>query len=181
VVAAAPRLETERLVLRPWNIDADLDVYAAICADPEVMRYIGDGATRTRADCAVQLASFERAWAERGFGLFALELTSTGELIGFVGLAVPEFLPEIMPAVEIGWRLSRANWGHGYATEAARVVLAFGFDDVDLERVVSVHAVGNEPSANVMRKIGMHLDRETTHPATGRSVRVYAIDRPTTR
>ena len=177
----APRLETDRLVLRPWNIEADLEPYAALCADPEVMRYIGDGTTRTHADCAVQLASFERAWSDRGFGLFALDLKSTAELIGFVGLAVPEFLPEIMPAVEIGWRLSRANWGHGYATEAARGVLAFGFEQVDLERIVSVHAVGNEPSGNVMRKIGMHLERETTHPATGRAVRVYAIDRPVTR
>ena len=70
-----------------------------------------------------------------------------------------------MPAVEIGWRLSRAHWGNGYATEAARAVLAFGFDVLGLERVVSVHAVGNDPSGNVMQKIGMHLDRETTDPA----------------
>jgi RimJ/RimL family protein N-acetyltransferase len=101
--------------------------------------------------------------------------------MGFVGLAIPDFLPEIMPAVEIGWRLSRANWGNGYATEGARAVLAFGFGALDLERIVSVHAVGNDPSGNVMRKIGMHLDRETTHPRNGRAVRVYAIDRPVNR
>jgi RimJ/RimL family protein N-acetyltransferase len=178
VVADAPRLETERLVLRRWDVDADLDPYAALCADPEVMRYIGDGSVRTRADCAVQLEAFERGWAGFGFGLFALELKSTGELIGFAGLAIPEFLPELMPAVEIGWRLSRSNWNCGYATEAARTVLAFGFEPVGLDRIVSVHAVGNEPSGNVMRKIGMHFDRETVHPASGRAVRVYAIDRP---
>lgn len=181
MVADTPRLETDRLVLRRWDTEADLDAYAALCADPEVMRYIGDSSTRTRVDCAVQLDSFERAWSTRGFGLFALDLKRPEALIGFAGLAVPEFLPEIMPAVEIGWRLSRASWGCGYATEAARAVLAFGFEVIDLQRIVSVHAVGNDPSGNVMRKIGMHLDRETTHPASGRAVRVYAIDRPVTR
>jgi RimJ/RimL family protein N-acetyltransferase len=180
-VASTPHLETDRLVLRRWNVDADLDVYAELCADPEVMRYIGDGSIRTRVDCAVQLHAFEQAWAERHFGLFAVDLKETGDLIGFTGLAVPEFLPEIMPAVEIGWRLSRANWGHGYATEAACAVLAFGFEAVGLERIVSIHAVGNDPSGNVMRKIGMHLERETTHPASGRAVRVYEIERPATR
>ena len=83
--------------------------YAAICADPEVMRYIGDGTTRTRAQCADQLRAFEQSWSDRSFGLFALELTRTGELIGFIGLAIPDFLPEIMPAVEIGWRLPRTG------------------------------------------------------------------------
>jgi RimJ/RimL family protein N-acetyltransferase len=101
-------------------------------------------------------------------------------MIGFTGLAIPDFLPEIMPAVEIGWRLARAHWDRGYATEAARAALAFGFERVGLDRIVSVYAVGNEASGNVMRKIGMHLDRETTHPASGRAVRVYAIERPTT-
>jgi RimJ/RimL family protein N-acetyltransferase len=175
------RIETERLVLRGWDIVDDLDAYAAICADPEVMRFIGDGSPLTRAESADRLRAFEVAWQERGFGLFALELTKTGELIGFTGLAPPDFLPEIMPAVEIGWRLARPHWGQGYATEAARSALAFGFDRVGLERIVSVHTVGNDASANVMRKIGMHFDRETVHPGNGRAVRVYAIDRPTTR
>jgi RimJ/RimL family protein N-acetyltransferase len=175
------RIETERLVLRAWDIVDDLDAYAAICADPEVMRFIGDGSTHTRAESAERLRAFEVMWEERGFGLFALELTKTGELIGFTGLALPDFLPEIMPAVEIGWRLAQPHWGQGYATEAARAVLAFGFDRVGLERIVSVHAVGNDASANVMRKIGMHFERETVHPGNGRAVRVYAIDRPVTR
>jgi RimJ/RimL family protein N-acetyltransferase len=173
-----PRLETERLVLRRWDVAADLDSYAALCADPEVMRYIGDGTTRTRAQSEEQLQAFEQTWIDRSFGLFATELAQSGELIGFVGLAIPDFLPEIMPAVEIGWRLARPHWAQGYATEGARAVLAFGFDRLQLDRIVSVHAVGNDPSGNVMRKIGMHLDRETVHPRTGRAVRVYAIDRP---
>jgi len=181
VVAETPRIHTERLVLRRWDVDRDLDAYAAICADPEVMRYIGDGSVATRAECAERLEQFETTWRERGFGLFALERRDTGELIGNTGLAVPDFLPEILPAVEIGWRLGRAHWRQGFATEAARAALAFAWDPVGLDRVVSIHAVGNDPSGNVMQKIGMHLDRETVHPTNGRAVRVYAIDRPATR
>lgn len=180
MVAETPRIETDRLVLRRWDVTGDLDAWAAICADPEVMRYIGDGSIATRAECAERLEQFETTWRERGFGLFAIERRDTGEFIGNTGLAVPDFLPEILPAVEIGWRLGRAHWGQGFATEAARAALAFAWDPVGLDRVVSVHAVGNDPSGNVMRKIGMHLDRETVHPTNGRRVRVYAIDRPVT-
>ena len=180
MVAETPRIETDRLVLRRWDVTGDLDPWAAVCADPEVMRYIGDGSIATRAECAERLEHFETTWRERGFGLFAIERRDTGEFIGNTGLAVPDFLPEILPAVEIGWRLGRAHWGQGFATEAARAALAFAWKPVGLDRVVSVHAVGNDPSGNVMRKIGMHLDRETVHPTNGRRVRVYAIDRPVT-
>ena len=180
MVAETPRIETDRLVLRRWDVTRDLDAWAAICADPEVMRYIGDGSIATGAECAERLEQFETTWRERGFGLFAIERRDTGEFIGNTGLAVPDFLPEILPAVEIGWRLGRAHWGQGFATEAARAALAFAWEPVGLDRVVSVHAVGNDPSGNVMQKIGMHLDRETVHPTNGRAVRVYAIDRPAT-
>jgi RimJ/RimL family protein N-acetyltransferase len=180
VVAGRPRLETERLILRRWDVARDLDAYAAICADPDVMRFIGDGRVATRDEVAERLDQYETNWRERGFGVFALERRDTGEFIGNTGLAIPDFLPEILPAVEIGWRLGRAHWNQGYATEAAHAALAFAWDPVGLDRVVSVHAVGNDPSGNVMQKIGMHLDRETVHPTNGRAVRVYAIDRPAT-
>jgi RimJ/RimL family protein N-acetyltransferase len=178
VVAAKPRIETDRLVLRRWDVSGDLDAYAAICADPEVMRYIGDGRVASRDETAERLARYETTWHERGFGLFALERRDSGELIGNAGLAVPSFLPEVLPAVEIGWRLGRAHWRQGFATEAARAVLVFAWEKVGLERLVSVHAVGNDASGHVMQKLGMHLDRETVHPRNGRAVRVYAIDRP---
>jgi RimJ/RimL family protein N-acetyltransferase len=180
VVAGWPRLETERLILRRWDVARDLDAYAAICADPEVMRFIGDGSVATRDEVAERLDQYEMNWRERGFGIFALERRDKGEFIGNTGLAIPDFLPEILPAVEIGWRLGRAHWNQGYATEAARAALAFAWDPVGLDRVVSVHAVGNDPSGNVMQKIGMHLDRETVHPKNSRAVRVYAIARPVT-
>jgi RimJ/RimL family protein N-acetyltransferase len=180
VVAGTPRIQTDRLVLRRWDLAGDLDAFAAMSADPEVMKFIGDGSTHDRAQSAERIEAFERMWQERGFGLFALERLDSGELIGFTGLAIPDFLPEIMPAVEIGWRLGRAHWGYGFATEAAQAALTFGFDRVGLDRVVSVHAVGNDASGRVMQKLGMHLDRETVHPTHGIAVRVYAIDRTPT-
>jgi RimJ/RimL family protein N-acetyltransferase len=127
------------------------------------------------------------AWDERGHGLFAAEETATGELVGWVGLAVPAFLPEVMPAAEIGWRLRRRSWGRGYATEAAGEVLAFAFGEAEaeaeaeadtrLERVVSICHVDNHASLRVMTKLGMTYDRTTRVPAHGQPVRVMALTR----
>jgi RimJ/RimL family protein N-acetyltransferase len=167
-------LETPRLLLRRWNSE-DLDGFAAVNAQPEVMRYIHDGRTLDRAATAERLSAYRRHWDEHGFGLYAVEIKETGALAGFTGLAVPTFLPEIMPAVEIGWRLGRAYWGRGLATEAARSVLAHARDTLSLRRLVSIHVVGNEASARVMVKLGMTLERETVQPDTGRRVRVYAM------
>jgi RimJ/RimL family protein N-acetyltransferase len=167
-------LTTPRLLLRQWR-DDDLDALAAIDADPGVMRWIGDGSVRDRAQTAVALDRFRAGWAANGFGLFAAE--EDGVLVGWAGLAVPTFLPEILPAVEIGWRLARSAWGRGLATEAARAVLTFAWDDVGLDRVVSVCHVENTASERIMTKLGMHLDLETVVPATGVRCHVYAIER----
>jgi RimJ/RimL family protein N-acetyltransferase len=171
----ATSLETPRLLLRHWR-DEDLDGFATITAQPEVMRYIHEGRTLDRLATAERLAIYQRHWDEHGFGLYAVEIKETGELAGFTGLAVPTFLPEIMPAVEIGWRLGRAHWGRGLATEAARGVVAHTRAELGLRRLVSIHVVGNEGSARVMVKLGMSLERETVQPDTGRRVRVYAMD-----
>ena|SRR5689334_10355213 len=171
----AASLETPRLLLRRWR-DDDLDGFAAITAQPEVMRYIHDGRTLDRPATAERLAVYQRHWDEHGFGLYALEIKKTGELAGFTGLAVPAFLPEIMPAVEIGWRLGRAHWGQGIATEAAQAVVAHTRAELALRRLVSIHVVGNDASARIMIKLGMSLERETVQPDTGRRVRVYAMD-----
>ncbi len=117
-----PTLETERLRLRPWR-DDDLDAYVALCGDPEVMRWIGArGAALTPNESADQLAGFRQRWSDEGFGLWCAAPLETDECIGFVGFAVPRFLPEILPCVEIGWRLAQSSWGQGYATEGARRV-----------------------------------------------------------
>lgn len=168
-------LVTDRTVLRRWR-DDDLDAFAEITAQPEVMRYIRDGRVLDRSGTAERIEAFQRHWEEHGFGLFALVLRETGELAGFTGLAVPTFLPEVMPAVEIGWRLGKRHWGRGLATEAARAVVEYARTEVGLKRLVSIHQVGNDASARVMIKLGMSLERETVEPTHGRPVRVYAMD-----
>lgn len=167
-------ISTPRLVLRRWRED-DVAPMSAISADPEVMRWIGDGSVRDERQTKAAMEAWEREWDRHGFGLFALELRSAGELIGFAGLAVPEFLPEVMPAVEIGWRLARPFWGRGLATEAARAALRFGLNDRGLERIISIVQVGNDASERIIAKLGMHLERETVDPTCARLVRVHAI------
>jgi RimJ/RimL family protein N-acetyltransferase len=169
-------LRTERLLLRGWR-DEDLEALVELDSDPEVMRYVGNGKARTWEEAAAGFDRFRATWAELGYGLFAVELTETGGLTGWTGLAVPTFLPEVMPAVEIGWRLYRRHWGRGIATEAAREALRFGFEDAKLDRVVSICHVDNEPSRRVMEKLGMRQDRLTSVPAHGKPVRVLAITR----
>ena len=171
---AATVLSTERLLLRRWRPE-DLEPYAELCSDPVVMRWIGNGSVRTRKECATAISAFELAWDEHGFGLFALELPASGRLIGFVGLSVPHFLPEILPSVEIGWRLAADQWGKGLATEGARATLAFGFGQAGLDRIVSIHQVGNDASGRIMEKLGMRFERETIDPSCHRRVRVYEI------
>jgi len=169
-------LRTPRLLLRQWR-DDDLDTLALIYADPEVMRYIADGSIRSRAETAEHLGRMRQHWDEHGFGLFAAEIPQTGELAGWVGLAVPYFLPEVLPTVEIGWRLGRPFWGGGLATEGARAALRFGLVDHGLDRIVSIRHVDNARSGRVMEKLGLTFDRHTTVPGTGQPVDVFAISR----
>ncbi|MFJ3903573.1 GNAT family N-acetyltransferase [Streptomyces sp. NPDC090025] len=172
------RIETPRLLLRRWR-SSDVAPLAAVQADPEVMRWIRDGSVRDEEETRAGIEVYEASWRERGFGLFAVEVRETGELAGFAGLAVPHFLPEVLPAVEIGWRLGREFWGRGLATEAARAALDFGFRECGLDRILSIVQEGNTASERVTQKLGMRLDRETVDPATGRATRIFAIDAPT--
>ena len=167
-------LQTERLMLRRWK-PSDLEPYAGMCRDPEVMRYIAGCDTRTRDQCARGIEAMERHSDGKGFGLFALELRESVQFIGYTGLSEPDFLPEIMPAVEIGWRLSRDRWGQGYATEAARAVMQFGFVTLGLPSIVSIFQIGNEASRRLVRKLGMQLDRRTQDPSSNRPVEVWRI------
>jgi RimJ/RimL family protein N-acetyltransferase len=169
-------LETARLVLDGVR-DDDLDPLAAMNADPDVMRFIGDGSARDRQQTEAGLAAMRRHWDENGFGLFAARLRDTGEFAGWIGLAVPAFLPEVMPTVEIGWRLAKPFWGRGIATEGAVAAMRFGFVDRRLDRIVSIRHVDNRASGRVMDKLGMRLDRETVVPAHGQPVAVYALTR----
>ncbi|UQA97616.1 GNAT family N-acetyltransferase [Streptomyces halobius] len=167
-------LETPRLVLRRWRED-DVVPMTAVNADSEVMRWIGDGSVRDEQQTRDGIEVMEREWEAQGFGLFAVEIRSTGELAGFTGLSVPDFLPEVLPAVEVGWRLGRSHWGQGLATEAAAAAVRFGFEDRGLKRIVSIAQVGNDASERIMTKLGMHPVRETVDPSCGRRVRVFEL------
>ncbi|MBD7918802.1 GNAT family N-acetyltransferase [Cellulomonas sp. Sa3CUA2] len=145
-----PERRTDRLVMRQWT-DADLEPFAVMNADPEVMEHFPAPLTREASDA---LAARARAGLEaNGWGLWAVEVD--GRFAGFTGLARPTWDTSL---VEVGWRLARWAWGHGYATEAARAALAVGFEEVGLTEIVSFTAVGNERSRAVMRRIGMTRD-----------------------
>lgn len=149
-----PELRTARLLLRRWR-ESDLGPWAAMNADPEVREHLGELLTRDQSDAAVALMQAE--FGERGFGWWALETRETGEFIGRAGLdEVGEDMP--FAGVDIGWRLMRSAWGHGYATEAALACLAFGFETLGLPEVVASTTVHNLRSQAVMRRIGMTRD-----------------------
>jgi RimJ/RimL family protein N-acetyltransferase len=151
-------LETARLLLRPWR-EEDLDAYARICADPEVMRYMSG--TMTRDQAAQQLERWIRHWEERGFGLWAVEEKATRVFIGRIGLLYHDDWPEDEHKTEVGWLLDRSYWGRGLATEGALASLRYGFEDLGLERIISITKPANLASRRVMEKVGLTYRGET--------------------
>jgi len=143
-------IETLRLTLRSFSQD-DLDELAAINADPESMRYIGNGKTQSREQTQVRLNGILDHYKQHGFGLFAMVDKTSGEFVGFCGLQHLDNTLEI----EVGYRLARRFWGMGLATEAARACLRYGFEQLGLERIVAVIQPGNAPSKSVAAKIGL--------------------------
>lgn len=164
-------IETERLILRPWRA-ADQVPFAAINADPEVMRFFPE--VLTPAGTAALIGRLEAHFAEHGFGFGAVERRSDGALVGMVGLK--RVLPEApcAPAVEVGWRLGRDYWGAGYATEAARAWIDWGFARRDLAEVVAFVVPENRASQAVMTRLGMTRDpgRDFEHPGVAEGHRL---------
>jgi RimJ/RimL family protein N-acetyltransferase len=150
-----PRLETERLILREWRA-ADRAPFAAMNADPRVAEFLSRPLDRAASDAFVD--RIVAHWADDGHGLWAVEVREDGRFIGFVGLTPPNFEAEFTPCVEIGWRLAPDAWGRGYATEAARAALRFGFDELGLEEIVSFTVPANVRSRAVMERIGLRRD-----------------------
>jgi len=148
-------LETERLLLRRWRPE-DRPPFAALNADPEVMHHFPAPLTRVESDAFADMV--EAAMERDGWGLWAMEERASGRFLGFTGLARPRFEAPFLPAVEIGWRLPRAAWGHGFASEAARAAAAFAFDAAGLDELISMTVVANERSRAVMRRLGMTHD-----------------------
>lgn len=175
-----PVLVTERLLLRQWR-EADLAPFAALNADPRVMEFFPRPLDRAESDAlAARLSAFIR---ERGFGFWAAERKADGAFLGFVGLNAPAWTAPFTPCVEIGWRLARACWGQGYATEAARAALAFGFATLGLAEIVAFTVPGNRRSRAVMERLGMHRDpaADFEHPAVpeGHALRRHVLYRLT--
>jgi RimJ/RimL family protein N-acetyltransferase len=147
-----PSLSTPRLRLRRWKVE-DQEPFARINADPEVMEHFPGPLDPGASD--LLLNRIEQHFDEYGYGLWALETKDAMELIGFCGLAVPNFETEFTPAVEIGWRLGRNHWGNGYATEAAGAVLDYGFGEVGIDPILSWALPANHRSIRVMERIGL--------------------------
>jgi RimJ/RimL family protein N-acetyltransferase len=163
-------LETERLILRMLRA-SDFDAYAAMCADPEVMRYLGDGQPLERSIAWRNLALMIGHWSLRGYGLWAAEERSSSELVGRIGL----WNPEGWPGLEVGWMLRRASWGQGLATEGARAALQYAFDTLQQPHMISLIRPENMASIRVAQRLGEQL-LETTQ-FMGHTALVYRIRR----
>ncbi len=171
-------LRTSRLLLRRWRRE-DRDPFAAMNADPDVMRFFPRPLTREESDAFVD--RIEASFAERGYGLWAVEILDGGRFVGFVGLSDVNPVTPYGGALEVGWRLAAGAWGFGYATEAAAGSLDDALDRLGAEEVVSLTAVVNEPSQAVMRRLGMHRDPadDFDHPVVpeGHPVRPHVLYR----
>ena len=145
-----PEIETERLLLRAFTPD-DFEAFAAMRADAEVMRFIGQAGPRTREQAREWLEENERGWIETRFGIWAVVEKANGELAGWCGLARLDGTEE----VEVGYGLGRRAWGRGLATEAARASLRYGFERLGLRRIVAVVYPANHASRHVVEKLGL--------------------------
>ncbi|SDO18446.1 GNAT family N-acetyltransferase [Afipia sp. GAS231] len=162
------RVCSHRLILRSWQ-DSDRAPFAEMSADPGVMEYLRPLPTRKSSDAWIDY-QIEHQFSH-GFCMWAVELRSSGAFLGAVGLLVINFSAHFTPAVEVGWRLASAFWGQGFATEAARQALEFGFGEVRMSEIVAHASVRNTRSRHVMSKLGMsHNDADDfDHPRLGES------------
>lgn len=166
---------TERLRLRPWNA-GDADALADIFAQPPVWYYpFCRGLSREESDRFLR-HQFDH-WATHGFGSWAAELEAEKVLIGYIGLAVPTWLPEVLPAVEVGWRLDPRHWGKGLATEGGRASLRHGFEELGLDRIISILQPENTASARVAHKLGMRHHSSVKDRQRGTHLEVYEVTR----
>jgi RimJ/RimL family protein N-acetyltransferase len=171
-------LDTERLRLRRWR-ESDREPFAALNADPVVMEHFPALSSRAESDAMVD--RIEAHFDRRGFGLWAVEVRGGAPFVGFVGLSTPMFDAHFTPAVEVGWRLARAHWGPGYATEAARAAVDDGFVEHELDEIVAFTVPANFRSRRVMERLGMTHDPadDFEHPliAVGSPLRSHVLYR----
>jgi RimJ/RimL family protein N-acetyltransferase len=175
-------LSGPRVLLRRWN-PSDLAPFAALNADPAVMEHLPGPLDRDASDAIA--GRIEAHFAKHGFGFWAVELKGVAPFIGFVGIGVPAFQATFTPCVEVGWRLARAYWGHGYAVEAAKVALGVAFGPLAQSEVVSFTVPDNVRSRRVMERLGMRHDPDCDfdHPSLPEGHRLrrhvlYRLARP---
>jgi RimJ/RimL family protein N-acetyltransferase len=168
-MSGVPRLETERLIMREWSSD-DADAHAAMCADPEVMRFLGGPIHAAQSWRAMALHAGH--WSLRGYGNWVLERRDDHSFVGRTGF----WNPHGWPGLEIGWTLARGAWGKGFATEAARAALEWGWAELDTDRLISVIAPENDASLRVAERLGMYRLRDDQ--LAGTPVVIFALDRP---
>jgi ribosomal-protein-alanine N-acetyltransferase len=173
-------IRTDRLILRRWR-ESDREPFAEVNADPEVMRHMTAPLSRDESNAFIE--RIEEGFNIWGFGLWAVELKGVGDFVGFTGLWPPSFAAHFTPAIEIGWRLDRASWGNGYATEAARAALTYGFEQAGLEEIVSFTIPANIRSVAVMERLGMTHDPaddfDHPNPPGGSSLQRHVLYRMT--
>jgi RimJ/RimL family protein N-acetyltransferase len=154
-MSASVTLSNGRVCLRQWR-DADREAFAAMNSDGRVMEFFRSPLSQVQSDAMIDY--IQKHFSEHGFGLWAVEVPDVAPFVGFAGLAVPQFSAHFTPSVEVGWRLAFEYWGHGYATEAARLALGYGFRTLALAEVVSYTSVMNHRSRAVMERLGMRRD-----------------------
>lgn len=168
-------IETDRMILRPWRPD-DGDAFVAVFTEPEIM-WFPKRRPLTAEEAREMHARLMAEHDRQGFGMWAAELKTGGGPIGFIGLTEPTWIPALMPSVEVGWRLAKAHWGQGLASEGGAACLRFAFEVLGLERVISLFEPENVASGRVMEKIGMHHAGDTEHPTLPLPVRIFEITR----
>ncbi|HEY9000018.1 MAG TPA: GNAT family N-acetyltransferase [Mucilaginibacter sp.] len=154
-------IETPRLTIRQWE-EKDHEPYVSLNADPEVMKYFPS--IKTPGETLAQIKRIADYIDQHGYGFWAVERKDNHQFIGFTGICEPGFEADFTPCIEIGWRLSKENWGHGFATEAALACLNFGFEKLDLKEIYAFTAIPNNRSEKVMQRIGMERAGEFDHP-----------------
>ena len=161
-------IETSRLILRTWE-EKDIDAMTLIDQDTKVCEFLPSIGTREETEARTQ--RIMQHYEQHGFCLYAVELKSTHQFIGWIGLSIPSFEAHFTPSVEIGWRLDSKHWNKGYATEGAKAVLYYAFTKLNLNKVVSFTTVNNTASRRVMEKIGMHRNPrdDFNHPKLNKS------------
>lgn len=174
------QLHTARLLLRP-PVPEDLEALHRLQSDPRMMRYISDGHVYSRNESEVWLRYHIDLRRERGFGLWCAELRETGDLIGWVDLALPDWFPAMLPTPEVGWFIDRRYWGRGLAGEGGAAALGEGFERHRFPRIIAICDVRNRASSRVMEKIGMTWSEERPHPEHGFPLNVYAATNPSAR